>query len=221
MKTALAGKPEHRFPENGPSYTVEGPWEPWNASDEAREEARSWLGAIGDIEGPLGQKTFEAAILELAYAVSLPRSGMIDAKTMLRTYYAALADLPGIIVLEGLREAIRVCKWFPSVAELRGLMEPKAKELRLQIERARALAISSVASSYRPAKPKLSAQILKGYGTLTEAQRVTHEQRMAKLRAKLGFDTGKARGLTPVYVPFSDEDREKTLRKLEGRGKGA
>ena len=215
LKNALTGKTEHRFPEHGPSYTVEGPWEPWNASDEAREEARVWLEAIGDIERPLGRGACDAAIVELGNAVSMPKMSKDEAKGRLRVYHSALADLPGIIVMEGLKEAIKTCKWFPSVAELRGLMEPKAKELQLRIERARMLAVKP------ESRPKLSAQILKGYGTLTEAQRVEHEQRMAKLRVKLGFDTGKARGLTPVYVPFSDEDREKTLRKLEGRGKGA
>ncbi len=213
MKNALTGKTEYRFPESGPSYTVEGPWEPWNASDEAREEARVWLGAIGDIERPLGRGACDAAIVELGNAVSMPKMSKDEAKGRLRVYHAALADIPGIIVLAGLREAIRTCKWFPSVAELRGLMEPQAKELRLRVKRARTLADPA---SGIPA-PKLVAQILKGYATLTEAQRVTHEQRMAKLRVKLGFETGKARGLTPVYVPFSDEEREKTLRKLEGR----
>ena len=211
LKIALAGKPEHRFPESGPSYTVEGPWEPWGASEAVREEAREWLRGIGDIERPLGQAVFEDAILGLSYAVGLPRTGRADAKARLKVYRAALADLPGGVVWAGLMEAGKTCKWFPSVAELRGLMESKAKELRLQIERARTLARKP------ESRPKLAAQILKGYGTLTEAQRVTHEQRMAKLRANLGFDTGKARGLTPVYVPFSDEEREKTLRKLEGQ----
>ncbi len=215
MKNALAGKTEHRFPENGPSYTVEGSWESWNVPDKAREEARVWLKAVGEIENPLAKDAFNNAIVGLSHAVALPKMTVEDARGRLRTYHAALADLPGSIVLAGLREAIRVCKWFPSVAELRGLMEPKAKELRLQVERARTLARKP------EPRPKLSAQILKGYGTLTEAQRVEHEQRMAKLRVRLGFDTGKARGLNPVYVPFSDEAREKTLRKLEGRGRGA
>ncbi|KKL86563.1 hypothetical protein LCGC14_1943470 [marine sediment metagenome] len=163
----------------------------------------------GNIEKPLGRGAFDAALVELGNAVSMPKMSKDEAKGRLRVYHAALADIPGIIVLEGLKEAIKTCKWFPSVAELRGLMEPKAKELRLRTERARSLARKP------KARPKLVEQILKGYGTLTEAQRVEHEQRMAKLRVKLGFDTGKVRGLTPVYVPFSDEDREKTLRKLE------
>ncbi|KKK61284.1 hypothetical protein LCGC14_3015860, partial [marine sediment metagenome] len=140
MKNALAGKTEHRFPEHGPSYTVEGPWEPWNASDEARKEARVWLKAVGEIEKPLTKDAFNNAIVELSHAVALPKMTVEDARGRLRTYHAALADLPGSIVLAGLREAIRTFKWFPSVAELRGLMEPKAKELRLQIERARSLA---------------------------------------------------------------------------------
>ncbi|KKL22026.1 hypothetical protein LCGC14_2439580 [marine sediment metagenome] len=210
LKTALAGKTERRYGEEG-MYTVEGPWEPWEASDEVREEARVWLEAIGDVEKPLERRAFEDAMLGLSYTVGMPKTGKIDAKGRLRAYHAALGDLPGVVVLEGIEEAIKTCKWFPGVAELRGLMEPQAKELRLQIERARTLARKP------EPKPKLVAQILKGYATLTEAQRVEHEQRMAKLRVKLGFDTGKARGLNPVYVPFSDEEREKTLRKLEGR----
>ena len=208
MKNALIGKTEHRFPESGPSYTVEGPWEPWKASDEAREEARAWLGAIGDVERPLGRGACDAALVELGNAVSMPKMSKDEAKGRLRVYHAALADIPGIIVLEGLKEAIKTCKWFPSVAELRRLMEPQAKELRLQVERARMLA-----AKHEP-RAKLASPKLKGYDTLTEAQRVTHEQRMAKLRAKLGFETGKARGLNPVYVPFSDEEREETLRRV-------
>ena len=190
-------------------YTVEGPWEPWEASDEAREEARAWLTAVGEIEIEVPHGVFVEALLELSYAVSLPKTGKFDAKATIGTYHAALADLPGTIVLTGLWEAIKIFKWFPSVSELREIMEPKAKELRLRIERARILAREP------EPKPKLVTEIRKGYGTLTEAQRVTHEQRMAKLRVRLGFETGKARGLTPVYVPFSDEEREKTLRKLE------
>ncbi|KKM66246.1 hypothetical protein LCGC14_1483030, partial [marine sediment metagenome] len=165
LKNALTGKTEHRFPEHGPSYTVEGPWEPWNASDEAREEARVWLEAIGDIERPLGRGACDAAIVELGNAVSMPKMSKDEAKGRLRVYHSALADLPGIIVLEGLKEAIKTCKWFPSVAELREIMEPKAKELRLRTERARSLPCKP------EPRPKLAAPKLKGFGDMTKAEK--------------------------------------------------
>lgn len=213
LKIALAGKTERRYGENG-TYTVEGPWEPWNASEAAREEAQTWLKSIGDIEAPLGQKTFEDAILELAYATSLPRSGRIDAEIMLKTYRAALADLPGSIVLAGLREAIRVCKWFPSVAELRGLMEPQAKELRLQIERARSLATPGTA------KPKLAAPKVKGFGDMTKAEKAAHEHRMEKLRSDMASDTGKDRLPRSNSVRMLDGEREKIFEKWENEARG-
>ena len=214
MRSALTGKTEHRFPEHGPSYTVEGSWEPWNASEKAREEARVWLKTIGDVEKPLGRGACDAAIVELGSAVSMPKMSKDEAKGRLRTYHAALADLPANVVLAGLKEAIRVCKWFPSVAELRGLMEPQAKELRLQIERARSLATPGTA------KPKLVAFKARGFGDMTSGQKAAHERRMVKLMAEIGLEDVKDRKPHTNYVRISDEEKDKIFEKWENEARG-
>ena len=180
----------------------------------AREEARVWLKAVGEIENPLAKDAFNNAIVELSHAVALPKMTVEDARGRLRTYHAALADLPGSIVLAGLREAIRTFKWFPSVAELRGLMEPKAKELRLRIERAR-----SLARKPEP-RPKLAAPKLKGFGDMTKAEKDAHEERLAKLMAALGSDNGKDRRPHTNYVRMSDAEREEIFEKWENQARG-
>ncbi len=214
MRSALTGKTEHRFPEHGPSYTVEESWEPWNASEKARAEARVWLKTIGDFEKPLDRGACDAAIVELGNAVSMPKMSKDEAKGRLRTYHAALADLPGRVVLAGLKEAILVCKWFPSVAELRGLMEPRAKELRLQIERARTLARKS------EPRPKLAAPKVKGFGDMTSAQKATHERQMAELRAEIGTDDAKDRRPHTNYVRMSDAEKKEIFEKWENEARG-
>lgn len=212
MRNALAGKTERRYGESG-TYTVEGSWEPWNASNEAREEARAWLKTIGDVEKPLNRDAFNDAMVDLSHAVILPKMTKEDAKKSLRTYHAALADLPETVVLAGLWEAIKIFKWFPSVAELRAIMEPKAKELRLRIERARTLARKS------EPRPKLAALKLKGFDDLTKAEKDAHARRMVKLRAEIGTDGGQAR--PPAnYVRMSDAERDEIFEKWENEARG-
>lgn len=193
---------------------VEGPWEPWNASEKTREEARAWLKGLGEIEKPLGQEAFNNAMVDLSHAVVVPKMTTEDARGRLRTYHAALVDLPASVVLAGLREAIRVYKWFPSVAELRGLMEPRAKELRLQIERARTLARKS------EPRPKLAAPKVKGFDDLTKAEKAAHARRMAKLRAEIGTDDGQRRPLPTNYVRMTDAEKKEIFEKWENEARG-
>ena len=214
LKNALTGKTEHRFPEGGPSYTVEGPFEPWNASDEAREEARAWLKAVGHIERPLDKRALVMAMARLSMATAKPKMTLQDAGVKGEVYYTTLADLPGAVVLAGLEEAIRTFRWFPSVAELRGLMEPKAKELRLRVERARTLARKP------ESRPKLAAPKLKGFGDMTKAEKDAHEERLAKLMAALGSDNGKDRRPHTNYVRMSDAEREEIFEKWENEARG-
>ncbi len=212
MKNALAGKIERRYGDSG-TYAVKGPWEPWGASEKAREEARAWLKGLGEIEKPLGQEAFNNAMVDLSHAVVVPKMTTEDARGRLRTYHAALADLPASVVLAGLREAIKTCKWFPSVAELRGLMEPQAKELRLQIERARTLARKS------EPRPKLAAPKIKGFGDLTKAEKDAHARRMAKLMADL-TDDGKDYRPRTNYVRMTDAEKKEIFEKWEHEARG-
>ena len=214
LKNALAGKTERRYPESGGSYTVEGPWEPWNASDKVREEARAWLEVVGHIEKPLDKRALVMAMARLSMATAKPKMTLQDAGVKGEVYYTTLADLPGAVVLAGFEEAIRTFRWFPSVAELRGLMEPKAKELRLQIERARTLARKS------EPRPKLAAPKVKGFDDLTKAEKADHERRMDKLVADFVSDRGRDRGPRPNHVRMTDAEKQAIFEKWENEARG-
>jgi hypothetical protein len=83
--------------------------------------------AYADVERSLQGSTPEhiAAVLGTISCALPKRQTDADAQAMLEVYIRALADIPPDILEHAGMEAVKTCKFFPKVAELRELARPE------------------------------------------------------------------------------------------------
>ena len=121
-------------------------------------EAREVTALVQRMAGPMGTVDAMKALAPLMLHFDPRQFGAGKAGTMLtdaweKSFADALADLPAEALEVAVSAWIKVGKWFPKVAELRELAEPKAKEIRTLAWRLR-----SVAEKARLPKPPITPE---------------------------------------------------------------